>query len=149
LKNAEEQQHKTINHMQLTPYIIFNGNCEEALNFYAKALNGATDQISRYADAPENPMKMDPQKIMHARFNVDGNLLFMASDGPTNAKDSGIVSLSLNFTDAGKIANVFAAMSDGGNVTMPLQDTFWGATFGMLQDRFGVNWMFNYDKPKG
>jgi PhnB protein len=72
----------------------------------------------------------------------------MASDGPTDAKDSGMVSLSLNFTDAGKIQNVFAAMSDGGNVTMPLQDTFWGATFGMLQDGFGVNWMFNYDKPK-
>jgi PhnB protein len=134
--------------MQLTPYIIFNGNCEEALNFYAKALNGTIGQIMRYADAPENPMKMDSQKIMHTHFMADGNLLFMASDGPTTAKDSGMVSLSLNFTDAGRIQNVFAAMSDGGSVTMPLQDTFWGATFGMLQDRFGVNWMFNYDKPK-
>ena len=134
--------------MQLTPYIIFNGNCEEALNFYAKALGGSIGQIARYADAPDNSMKMDPEKIMHTHFVVDGNLLFMASDGPTNAKDSGMVSLSLNFTDSGKIQNVFAAMSDGGNVTMPLQDTFWGATFGMLQDRFGVNWMFNYDKPK-
>jgi PhnB protein len=148
LTNAEEQQYKTINHMQLTPYIIFNGNCEEALNFYTEALGGTVGQIMRYADAPENPMKMDPQKIMHTHFMLDGNLLFMASDGPTDAKDSGMVSLSLSFTDAGRIQNVFAAMSDGGNVTMPLQDTFWGATFGMLQDQFGVNWMFNYDKPK-
>jgi PhnB protein len=58
-----------------------------------------------------------------------------------------MVSLSLNFNDPGSIQSTFAAMSDGGNVTMPLQDTFWGATFGMLHDQFGIKWMFNYDKP--
>jgi PhnB protein len=133
--------------MQLIPYIIFNGNCEEALNFYVKALNGEIGQISRYADAPDNQMGMDPQKIMHSHFQVSGNVLFMASDGPTNSSDSGMVSLSLNFTDSGSIKAAFAAFSDGGTVTMPLQDTFWGATFGMLQDQFGIKWMFNYDKP--
>ena len=134
--------------MQLTPYIIFNGDCEAALKFYEKALGGSIGHISRYADAPENNMKMDPQKIMHTQFNVDGNLLFMASDGPTNASDSGMVSLSLNFTDSGAMDAAFARMSDGGNVTMPLQDTFWGARFGMLQDRFGIKWMMNFEKPK-
>jgi PhnB protein len=59
-----------------------------------------------------------------------------------------MVHLSLNFTDPGRIQNVFAAMSDGGTVTAPLEDTFWGATFGMLTDQYGVNWMFNHDKPK-
>ncbi|HYO21728.1 MAG TPA: VOC family protein, partial [Flavisolibacter sp.] len=57
-----------------------------------------------------------------------------------------LVHLSLNFSDAARIQQVFAAMSDGGKVTMPLQDTFWGATFGMLTDQYGINWMFNYDK---
>jgi len=132
--------------MQITPYIIFKGNCEAALKFYEKALGGQIGQISRFSDAPDNQMGMDPQQIMHAHLNVNGNLLFMASDGPTDASDSGMVSLSLNFTDPGSIQAAFAALSDGGTVTMPLQDTFWGATFGMLQDQYGIRWMFNYDK---
>ena len=135
--------------MNITPYLIFKGNCEAALKFYEKALGGQIGQLSRYADAPDNQMGMDPQKIMHGHLNVNGNLLFMASDGPTDATDSGMVSLSLNFTDSGSIQAAFAALSDGGTVTMPLQDTFWGATFDMLQDQFGIRWMFNYDKPKG
>jgi PhnB protein len=136
--------------MQLIPYIIFNGNCEQALKFYENALGGTTGQINRYSDMPPGTpsMGMSGDKIMHTDFKVDGNVLFLASDGPSQDKDSGMVSLSLNFTDAGSIQSTFSKMSDGGNVTMPLQDTFWGATFGMLVDQFGVKWMFNYDKPK-
>lgn len=135
--------------MQLIPYLIFpNGDCEEALTFYGKALGGETGHISRYADAPgDNQMGMAPDKVMHTHFAVDGNVLFMASDGPSNATDSGNVSLSLNFTDSGSIQAAFTALSEGGAVTMPLQDTFWGATFGMLQDKYGIKWMVNYDKP--
>ena len=135
--------------MQLIPYIIFpEGNCEEALGFYEQALGGRPGPISRYADAPEAQMGMDPQKVMHTHFMVEENVLFMASDGPVDATDSGIVSLSLNFTDSESIQHAFSGLSDGGSVTMPLQDTFWGATFGMLKDKFGVKWMLNYDKPK-
>lgn len=132
--------------MQLTPYIIFNGNCEEALRFYENAFGGKIGQISRFADAPENNMGMDPQKIMHTQFTVNGNTLFMASDGPGAGSDTGMVSLSLNYTDPGSMKATFAKLSDGGTVTMPLQDTFWGATFGMVQDQFGVKWMFNMEK---
>jgi PhnB protein len=135
--------------MQLTPYIIFNGNCEEALNFYAKALGGAIGQISRYRDIPGGDTHgQDPNWIMHSHFALDGNLLFMASDGPGNDKDSGMVSLSLNINDIGKTQNVFTALSEGGTVTMPLQDTFWGATFGMLRDRYGIKWMLNCERKK-
>ena len=151
MKNAEERLLKTIKHMQLTPYIIFNGNCEEALKFYEKALGGQIKDLMRFQGSPVENMTDNKQKVMHSHFAVDGNILFMASDsgqGGPEARSGGMVHLSLNFTDAGRIENVFAAMSDGGQVTMPLQDTFWGATFGMLQDRFGVSWMFNYDKPK-
>ena len=132
--------------MQLTPYIMFKGNCEAALNFYSKALGGKIGHISRYSDAPENQMGMSPDKIMHTHFEVNGNTLFMASDGPGNDSDSGMVNLSLNFNDPGSIQSAFAALSDGGTVTMPLQDTFWGATFGMLKDQFGIKWMFNMEK---
>ena len=137
--------------MQVTPYIMFNGNCEEALKFYEKALGGEIKDLMRFEGSPAENMSVDKQKVMHSHFAVDGNVLFMASDtGQSNAgaNQGGMVHLSLNFTDAGKLQQVFAAMSDGGRVTMPLQDTFWGATFGMLQDQFGVNWMFNYDKPR-
>lgn len=137
--------------MQLTPYIIFNGNCEEALKFYEKALGGQIKDLMRYEGSPVENMSADKNKVMHSHFAVDGNILFMASDsgqgGPV-ASQSGMIHLSLNFKDAGRIQNVFNALSDGGTVTMPLQDTFWGATFGMLTDSYGVNWMFNYDKPR-
>ena len=136
--------------MQLIPYIMFNGNCEEALKFYEKALGGSIGQINRYSDLPPGTpgMGMDGDKIMHTDFKVNGNVIFLTADGPGQDRDSGMVSLSLNFTDPGSLQSTFAKMSDGGDVTMPLQDRFWGATFGMLQDKFGIKWMFNYDKPK-
>ena len=135
--------------MQLTPYIIFKGSCEEALNFYAGALGGAIGQISRYGDIPGGDTHgQDPKWIMHSRFTINGNVLFMAADGPSDAADSGMVSLSLNFTDAGSIQNVCSKLSEGGTATMPLQDTFWGATFGMLKDKYGIKWMLNFEKSK-
>ncbi len=136
--------------MHVTPYFTFDGNCEEALNFYAKAFHGQIKHLQRFEGSPAENMSEDKQKVMHSHFAVEGNLLFMASDSGSNdqqAANGGMVHLSLNFTDAGKIQQVFSAMGEGGNVTMPLQDTFWGATFGMLTDRFGINWMFNYDRP--
>jgi PhnB protein len=148
LQSAGKMPRKTTKNMQLTPYVIFNGNCEEALKFYEKTLSGTTGHISRYADAPDNAMGMGPDKIMHTHFAVDGNILFMASDGPSDANDSGMVSLCLNFTDNGGMQAAFTALSEGGTVTMPLQDTFWGATFGMLKDKYGIKWMFNYEKQK-
>ena len=128
---------------------MFNGNCEEALKFYEKALGGEIKDLMRFEGSPMENMTADKNQVMHSNFAVNGNIFFMASDGgfgqPGNG--SGMVHLSLNFDDAGKIQQTFAALSEGGNVTSPLQDTFWGATFGMLTDKFGVNWMFNYDKP--
>lgn len=137
--------------MQVTPYIIFNGQCEEALHFYEKALNGQIKDLSRYGDVPDQRTGADKQKVMHAQFAVDGNTLLMASDDGSpdgQTAGSGMVHLSLHFTNAGNIESTFARLSEGGTINMPLQDTFWGARFGMLTDKFGVNWMLNYDKPK-
>ena len=138
--------------MQLTPYIMFNGNCEEALSFYEKALGGTIKDLMRFGGSPmENSGEENKDKVLHSLFMVDGNMIFMASDtggNNSNANQAGMVHLSMNFSDEGKMTNVFNALSQGGTVTMQLQDTFWGARFGMLTDRFGVNWMFNQDKQQ-
>ena len=133
--------------MTITPYIMFNGNCEEALNFYAKALGGEIKDLQRFEGSPAEGMSADKNKVMHAHFEAKG-IFFMASDGNKSGVEGGMVHLSVNFDQDGEIDTVFNALIEGATVTMPLQDTFWGARFGMLKDRFGVNWMFNFDKPK-
>lgn len=134
--------------MQLIPYLMFlNGNCDEALAFYGKAPGGQTGHVSRYSDAPgENTTGMAGDKIMHLHFALDGDTLFMASDRPSESSDSG--NASLNFKDAVSMKAAYEAIQEGGKVNMPLQDTFWGATFGILADKYGVNRTFNYDKAK-
>ncbi|MER3465351.1 MAG: hypothetical protein C4329_13995, partial [Chitinophagaceae bacterium] len=96
--------------------------------------------------AQDDSMK---DKVLHA-VSEAGDLKFMVSDCPPGVSVSSgdQISLSLNFHDLETIENTFAALAAGGQVTMPLQDTFWGARFGMTKDKFGVHWMFNFDKPK-
>ena len=130
--------------MQLTPYIMFNGNCEEAMNFYAGALGGEIKEFSRYEGSPAEGMSDDKSKVMHARM-VAGDSSIMGADAQQPAQGNN-VHLSLNFDSVEKGEKIFAALSEGATVTMPLQDTFWGARFGMLTDKFGINWMVNCDK---
>lgn len=136
--------------MQATPYFTFDGNCEEALNFYAQAFNGQINNLSRFEGSPAEGMATDKQRVMHAQFEAP-RISFMASDSGDEswkAEKGNMVHLSINFDDAVELEKVFTALSDGATITMPLQDTFWGARFGMLTDRFGINWMFNYDYEK-
>lgn len=136
-----------ISHMQVTPYFTFAGNCEEALNFYAKAFHGQIKNLSRFEGSPAEGMDQDGQKVLHAQFCAK-KLQFMASDsGDKDWKATGgnMVHLSIDFDEPGELEKVFKALSDGATITMPLQDTFWGARFGMLTDKFGISWMFNYD----
>jgi len=133
--------------MKLTPYIIFNGQCEEALNFYAKTLSGEIKHLSRFEGSPAESMSADKQKILHANFEA-GEVSFMASDsgeGGTISPNGGMVHLTLDVKTAEELDKVFNALSEGGKITMPLQDAFWGARFGMLTDKFGINWMFNHE----
>lgn len=133
----------------ITPYLNFNGNAREALSFYENALGGKTVQLGTFGDANMAQDESTKDKVLHAIFEA-GALRFMVSDCPpgVSVHSGDQVSLSLNFTDAEHIEKTFAALSAGGTITMPLQDTFWGARFGMTKDKFGVHWMFNYDKPK-
>ena len=133
----------------IIPYLNFNGNAAEALEFYAKALDGKVVQQQTFGEAEMAKDKSMNDKILHAVFE-SGALKFMVSDCPpgVTVSEGDQVSLSLNFSDLNSIEKTFAALSDGGNITMPMQDTFWGARFGMTKDKFGVHWMFNHDYQK-
>lgn len=130
--------------MTLIPYIHFEGNAEEALNYYKEVLNGEIVMISRYGEAPM-PVDDDwKSKLMHARLKF-GNSEIYLSDGPKGYKSSkdGNIQLSVDVPDENKIEEIFNKMAEGGQVTMPLANQFWGAKFGMLHDKFGIGWMFN------
>jgi PhnB protein len=135
--------------MKLNPYLNFDGNAEEALNFYAAALNGKIVSIQRYADSPMPSDEDYKNKLIHARLEFDGNLI-MISDvfkgQPVSTK--GNIQLSVEVDSVAQLEQVFNSMAEGGKITMPLQDQFWGARFGMLEDKFGVTWMFNHQLDK-
>lgn len=133
--------------MRLTPYLMFSGNCEEALNFYATTIGGEIKHLSRFEGSPIESMSADKQKVMHATFEGNG-IIFMASDGAQAVSNVGNIHLCIDFNDQNAMNNVFNALGEGGKISMPLEDTFWGARFGMLTDKFGINWMFNSELPK-
>ncbi|TDH25517.1 VOC family protein [Segetibacter sp. 3557_3] len=135
--------------MQLTPYIHFAGNAREALDFYAGALGGEVLDVQQYGDSPVPADEDYKDKIMHARLSFDNNLI-MISDvfkgQPVSTE--GNVHLSLDVDDQDKIDALFSKLAEGGAIMMPLENTFWGARFGMLKDKFGVHWMLNHQlKP--
>jgi PhnB protein len=129
---------------QLNVYLAFPGTCEAALNFYKTCFGGEITSMQRFGDSPVESSEEHKQKIMHAEFKADG-MFFMASDGmPGQPVPSGeMVTLSINLTDGAEQERIFNTLAEGGKVTMPLGETFWGAVFGMVTDKFGIPWMLN------
>ncbi|MGZ8453690.1 MAG: VOC family protein [Candidatus Binatia bacterium] len=132
--------------MAIEPYLFFNGRCEEAIEFYKKALDAEVLMLMRFKDSPEPsaPGMVPPgsdNKIMHLCMRV-GDANVMASDGHCSGQTSfqGF-SLSLTAADEADAKRKFAALAEGGKVQMPLAKTFWSPCFGMVADRFGVGWM--------
>ena len=132
--------------MQIQPYLFFEGRCEEALEFYRKALGAEVTMLMRYKDNPEPPeqSKAPPgseNKVMHASLRI-GETTVMASDGYCQGEPSfqGF-GLSLTVPNVAEADRKFAALADGGQVRMPLARTFFSPRFGMVVDRFGVLWM--------
>lgn len=133
----------------ITPYLNFNGNAGEALEMYIKAFNGQIVSKQHFSDTQMPVPDNWKDKVMHAIFAA-GDMNFMVSDTmPDQPVTSGTnTSLALNFDTVEEMEKVFTALSDGAAIVMPLQDTFWGARFGILTDKFGINWMFNHDYEK-
>jgi PhnB protein len=133
--------------MKLEPYLHFAGNCEEALQTYARIFKGEIVDVNRYAGSPMEAQAPPDwgKKIMHATFRAPG-VDFMASDSTHQSEKSagtGPITLSIGTPDVAEGERIFNALADGGAVTMPYSKQFWGASFGMLTDRFGVAWMIN------
>ena len=132
--------------MPIEPYLFFEGRCEEAVEFYRKALGAQILMLMRYKESPEPPPPgtLPPgseNKVMHASLRI-GDATLMASDGLSQGQPrfQGF-SLSLTAPDAARANQFFGALADGGQVQMPLAKTFWSPLFGTVTDRFGVAWM--------
>lgn len=136
----------------IQPYLFFGGRCEEAVEFYRKALGAEVEMLMRHSDSPDSPPPgmIQPgfeNKVMHCCFRIGGAAV-MASDGCGGQKshfDGFRLSLTLP-TEAG-VRSAFAALSEGGKVDMPPTKTFFSNCFGMVTDRFGVGWMVLVQPP--
>ena len=137
----------------VNPYLNFKGNCEEAFTFYKSVFGGEFPMVSRYKDMPPSEeghaAGVDGEKIMHMSLPISKETVLMGSDvGGDWAKhtvDGNNIQLSVNVDSEEEARKVFGGLAEGGRVNMPLEKTFWGALFGMLTDKFGINWMVNYD----
>ena len=133
---------------QINAYLSFGGNCREAMTFYQTCFGGELD-VKTFEEAPGDMMAgASKDQVMHARLS-NGGLLLMASDGLQEIPVKGnVINLNINCSSEKEINSFFEKLSEGGNVTMPLADQFWGAKFGMLIDKFGIAWMLNLEKGR-
>jgi PhnB protein len=134
--------------MELNPYLAFDGQCEAAFKFYEKCFGGKIEMTVTYGDSPiaEQVPPEWKDKILHTRMTV-GNRVLMGSDGPPDRHEEikGF-SMSVGVDNPADAERIFNALAANGTVRMPLQKTFWAASFGMLVDQFGVPWMVNCEQ---
>jgi len=139
-------------------YLNFNGNCEEAFNFYKSVFGGEFPYVGRYKDMPpteEGGVKAsdtDGDKIMHMSLPISNETMLMGSDvggnwAPT-FKEGNNFSISVNAASKEEADRIFNGLAQGGNITMPMGSTFWGDYFGMLTDKFGINWMMSFNEQQ-
>ena len=139
--------------MTLNTYLTFDGNCREAFDFYRSVFGGEFSALETFGNGPPDMGIPEAEKnnIMHVSLPI-GSSTLMGSDSPSAfgppLVSGNNFSISLSAQSREESDDLFAKLSDGGDVTIPLQDTFWGAYFGSFTDRFGVNWMISYDQPQ-
>jgi PhnB protein len=135
-------------------YLSFPGNCEEAFDFYKSIFGGGFSVLSRYSDIPGAEdgnhafAATDANKIMHMRLPIGQGATLMGSDRPAGEETAvfgDVFSISIAPDSEEEATRIFNGLSAGGEVTMPLEKTFWNALFGTLTDKFGVQWMVNYE----
>ncbi|HKP68931.1 MAG TPA: glyoxalase/bleomycin resistance/extradiol dioxygenase family protein [Pyrinomonadaceae bacterium] len=135
----------------IKPYIAFPGNCADAVEFYKNKLGAEVLFTQTYGESPMGDKVSDDNKgkVMHTSFKI-GDSVIMACDNvftenPTTVGNN--ISLALGSNDPAGADKLFDQLAEGGTITMPMQETFWAERFGMLTDKFGINWMFNCEKP--
>jgi PhnB protein len=141
---------------QVNPYITFNGNCEAAFNFYRSVFGGEFNGVNKFKDMPpaegQTISAADGEKIMHVAFPISKETVLMGSDSfgewASQLKEGNNFTISINCESEDEATKLFNGLSAGGRITMPLEKTFWAAFFGMFTDKFGINWMVNYDYAK-
>jgi PhnB protein len=129
--------------MLVQPYLSFEGRCEEAVKYYQTALGAEVQMLMRFKDSPDQSMVSpdSADKVMHVSMRI-GDSTVMASDGRCTGKMAfGGISLSLTVADDTEAERVFAGLANGGQISMPMTKTFFASKFGMVADKFGVNWM--------
>ena len=135
--------------MQIIPYLTFSGNCAEAIEFYQKAIDAKVISIQKYGEAPVPSSKDYESKIMHAILQIGGHKIMMSDGDEARGVNFGDnISVSVDCDTDSDVEKYYNAIALGGDKNMVLQETFWGARFGICTDKFGQRWMFNYDKPK-
>ena len=136
----------------LNIYLNFNGNCEEAFTFYKSVFGRAFETLSRFKEMPNNdestPLSEEfGEKIMHVSLPISKETVLMGSDvggeWSKSFKQGNNFAISVNTDNKDGATRIFNALAEGGKITMPLAETFWGSYFGMLTDKFGINWMVN------
>ncbi len=137
---------------QINPYLTFNGNCEDAFNFYKSVFGTEFEFIGRFKDMPPSDHKISETAgnlIMHVSLPIGGGTSLFGSDSSEEfghvTKTGDNFSISINASSEDEAKKLFEKLSQGGKITMPLEKTFWGALFGMFTDKFDINWMVNYD----
>lgn len=135
--------------MAIDVYLNFNGNCREAVEFYAQVFKTEEPQIMAFGEAPPNPDYQLPEDaknlVMHTRLNISGSNVMFSDVFPGMPFLAGNnISLALISESLNEIESVFNQLKDGGTVGMDLQETFWSKRYGSLTDKFGIEWQFNY-----
>lgn len=134
--------------INLDPYLFFRGNCKDAMEFY-KSIFGGELTVQTISEAPDFPGKeaMDQSYVMHALLDA-GDIRMMASDTQKASEKAAKIELSISGEDEDILTNYFNALSQGGTVRSPLKKEMWGDTFGMLTDKYNIDWMINITTPK-
>ncbi len=132
----------------INPYLNFDGNCEQAFNFYKSVFGGEFTELNRFSEMPDTSTfsPADAQRIMHITLPIGGDTVLMGSDNPpgiSGAANGSNIHISIQTTDDAETDKLYHGLSAGGQITMPLTQTFWGARFGMWTDKFGIHWMIN------
>lgn len=139
----------------INTYLTFNGNCEEAFNFYKSVFGREFTRIAKFKDMPEDPKfpvsEDDKEKVMHVSLPISKETILMGSDTggewAANFKQGNNFSISINSDSKEEADKIFNDLSKGGKVIMPMNKTFWDSYFGMFTDKFGIQWMVSFDEP--